>query len=49
MGEEVGTIRPNYEALYYEELQKRVIAEEKAERLQKALINVCLKLNTESN
>lgn len=40
------TVQPNYEALYYEEVGKRFQAEEENEKLKKALINVCLKLNT---
>ena len=35
----------NYEALYFEELQKRHKAEDENERLTKALISVCLKLD----
>lgn len=40
------TVPPNYEALYYEEVGKRFQAEEENEKLKKALISVCLKLNT---
>ena len=35
----------NYEALYFEELQKRHKAEDENERLTKALISVCLQLD----
>ena len=35
----------NYEALYFEELQKRHKVEDENERLIKALISVCLQLD----
>lgn len=43
----VEVTKQNYEAMYYEELQKRFQAEEENKRLKKALINVCLRLESE--